>query len=365
VVLPGADRAIQPRPLLVADNGGALQEIVIHFTPVVQEDVAPTYRDLLRAIEPHVKVWVVVENEPHYRRFTRLLDRWGVQRPDRFRPVLVHRPITTWSRDRYSLVVQGARRRLLVRPRPQEGPAPRRNDWHAPFALARTVGGDVKVKPVPLIFDGGDLIATGRHVFATALLQARNEEGTLAQRPALSRWLRHNLGREPVLLGRRADRVPGHHIGMFVTPLSDCLLHPPTSPDCKSVVLVGDVASGLALLPGEAELPLAVDRTAATAARFQLVARELRARGFTVVRVPLVPLSDGLTYLTYNNVLLERRADGRLHGYVPQFGLAGLDRAGRAAFERQGVVVHPIDVSRIYTHNGTVRCLVNVLRRAG
>ena len=31
----------------------------------------------------------------------------------------------------------------------------------------------------------------------------------------------------------------------------------------------------------------------------------------------------------------------------------------------EGVVVHPIDASRIYVWNGSVRCLVNVLRRAG
>ena len=78
---------------------------------------------------------------------------------------------------------------------------------------------------------------------------------------------------------------------------------------------------------------------------------------------PLVPLSDRVTYVTYNNVLLERRPDGQLHAYVPQFGLPRLDAAGRRAFTNEGVVVHPIDVTRIYAQNGTVRCLVNVLDR--
>jgi hypothetical protein len=64
------------------------------------------------------------------------------------------------------------------------------------------------------------------------------------------------------------------------------------------------------------------------------------------------------------NALLERRADGRLHAYVPQFGPEALEAAGRAAYEQQAGGVHPIDVSRIYRHNGAVRCLVNVLSRA-
>jgi hypothetical protein len=97
--------------------------------------------------------------------------------------------------------------------------------------------------------------------------------------------------------------------------------------------------------------------------RFENVARELAAVGFDVRRTPLVPLAGRLTYLTYNNALLERRSDGRQHAYVPQFGIEALDAAGRASFEKMGIVVHPIDVREIYSHNGTVRCLVNVLAR--
>ncbi len=106
-----------------------------------------------------------------------------------------------------------------------------------------------------------------------------------------------------------------------------------------------------------------VDRRPSVLARFAFVARELTRRGFEVTRVPLVPLADGVTYVTYNNAVLEQRADGHLHAYVPQFGLEALDAAGRAAYEAQGVIVHGIDVRRIYPHNGTVRCLVNVLQR--
>jgi len=352
VLFGGTEQPAPPETEIVADHQGALAEVVIHYTPTVERDVAPAYRDLLRALEPDVTVWVVVERREHFRRLADLLPRWGVRSTKRFRPVVTGRPITTWSRDRYTLLRSGAgERRLLVRARPEEGPAPRRNDWQAPFALARAAGRGVTVERAPLLFDGGDLIATDRHVLATALLQARNEGGTLGERGPLRDWLRRHLGREPVIIGDRAEDVPGHHIGMFVTPISN------------DVVLVGDVAAGLSLLPAEVELPLAVDRSRSTAGRFARVARELRAHGFVVRPVPLVPLEDGLTYLTYNNVLLERRADGRLHAYVPQFGIEGLDRAGRAAFEGQGVVVHPVDVRRIYTQNGTVRCLVNVLRR--
>lgn len=350
-VRQGASTA--PRAALVADNEGSLQELVMHFDPGIEGDAAPTYRDLLRALAPTVRIRVAVAERAHFRRFVELLHRWGIPNTERFRRVVTGRTITTWSRDRYSLLRQGDRRIMLVPPRPVDGHAARQNDWLVPFAVARAAGPDVTVRRADLIFEGGDLTATRRHVFATPLLLARNVGGTLGDPARLVRWLRKNTGREPVLLGRDPSEVPGHHIGMFVTPLVD------------RTVLVGDVEAGLRLLPPGIRLSLPVDRSPETLRKFQSIAARLIDKGFSVRPVPLVPLSDGLTYVTYNNALLERRSDGRLHAYVPQFGIPALDRAGLAAYATQGFVTHPIDVSRIYRHNGTVRCLVNVLRRGG
>jgi len=342
----------RPTPEIVADTGGALQHLVLHFDPRAEQDVAPTYRDLLRALDSTVELSIVVEKRTHFKRFEKLLQRWRIPNPSRFHAVVVGRAITTWSRDRYTLLTQGRRRVLLVRPEPHRAIAARQNDWYAPFALARALGPDTEVRIAPLTFDGGDLTATERHVFATGLLLGRNPGSELGRPEPLRRWLRRHTGREPVLIGRTPQDVPPHHVGMFVTPLGG------------RTVLVGDPQAGLKLLPRGTKLPLPVERRPGFLRRFDFVAAELRRAGFQVLRVPLVPLSDGVTYVTYNNAVLERRTDGRLHAYVPQFGIPILDAAGRAAYTRQGVVVHPIDVRRIYRHNGTVRCLVNVLQRS-
>jgi hypothetical protein len=338
---------------IVADTGGAFGHLVLHFDPRAEAAVAPTYRDLLRALEPTVRFSVVVGQRSHFDRFARLLTRWRIPNPARFQPVVVGRDITTWSRDRYILLTEGRKRLLLVQPEPHRAIRPRANDWYAPFAIARALGRDVEVRIAPVTFDGGDLTATSRHAFATGLLLGRTAANPYGAPERLSAWLRQMTGREPVILGRGPEDVPPHHVGMFLTPLDDP----------AHTVLVGDPLAGLKLLPPDAALPLPVDRRPATLRRFAFVADALTRAGFRVVRVPLVPLSDGVTYVTYNNAILERRTDGRLHAYVPQFGLAALDAAGRAAYARQGVVVHPIDVRRIYRHNGTVRCLVNVLAR--
>lgn len=337
-------------PQAVADDGGPLQEVVLHFDPRALDAVGPTYRDLLLAFDPSVAVTVVVASVEDMATFRRLADAWGMVAPERLRMVVAGRRISTWSRDRYTLLDAGGRGVLLVPPRPTEGNEARENDWAVPFALAAARPFDISVEVAPAVFDGGDLLVGGDYVLATQLLRGRNLGGPLGDAGRLGSWLRTASGRGPILLGETPGTVPGHHIGMFVTPLGG------------RTVLVGDPDAGLSLLPPGAALPLPVDRRPGTLESFRRIAQELEARGFTVLRAPLVPLTDGLTYLSYNNALLERRRDG-LHAYVPQFGLPTLDAAGRAAYESAGVTVHPIDVRGIYVWNGTVRCLVNVLRR--
>ena len=349
----GTRRAAHPAEptVVVADDGGAFREVAIQFDPGAASAVLPVFRELLRELDRGVRVWALVARPDHFDALVAGLDALAAPGLDRLRPVTVGHEITTWSRDRYVLLRRGSGAVLMVPDRPHAGTPARRNDWWAPFALAEAAGPDVTTWRAPLVFDGGDLLATRTHVFATALLLGRNAGGDLGERGPLLRWLLRTTGRIPVLLGDTPEDVPPHHIGMFVTPLGG------------RTVLVGDPDAGLALLAPTAALPLPVDRSGATRRRFHRVAEDLIAAGFDVRRIPLVPLADGVTYVTFNNAVLERRDDGRLHAYVPQFGLPALDRAGRAAYAASGVVVHPVDVRSVYRHGGTVRCLLNVVRR--
>lgn len=338
----------------VADDGGAMTAIAIHFDPRVVAEVGETYEDLLHELPSDVTVYVLVEKAADFSRLQELLATWHVARPDRFQSVVVGKRITTWSRDRYTLADSKTGPVLLVPPRPTKANPARENDWDAPFALADAVPG-LRTHIADLVFEGGDMTVTSKYVFATAVLRERNEGGDLYDPKELRAWLRHYTGKEPIILGDTAADVPAHHIGMFVTPLDD------------HRIMVGDPDMGLALFDRSKSdasvLPYPIDRREQTLQRFRNVIAQLDAAGFELIRVPLVPLTDGLTYITYNNVLLEHR-DGALHAYVPQFGLPAMDRAGRDAFAAAGVVVHPIRVANIYRYNGTVRCLVNIVRRA-
>jgi hypothetical protein len=347
-------KSVAPRLVVVADNGGAMSEIAMHFDPRVIAEVSETYQDLLHELPASVKVHVLVEEASHYELFRDLLDKWKVDDKGRFQSVVVGKRITTWSRDRYTLIEKDGKSVLLVPPRPTEGNQARKNDWDAPFALARAIDG-METRTAELMFEGGDFTATATHIFATALLRERNQGGDLYDEDALRVWLRRNTGKRPIILGDSVAEVPEHHIGMFVTPLDE------------QRILVGDPDLGISLFDSSnsdpTQLPYSVDRREETLQKFRNIARELEAQGFDVIRLPLVPLSDGLTYITYNNVLLETRGDTQ-HAYLPQFGIPTLDQAGQDAYAAAGITVHNIRVKNIYQYNGTVRCLVNIVKRS-
>ena len=135
----GAD-PVTPAPIptvAVPDSVGALDRILLHFTPSSAGMVEATYSQLLSALDPRVEVLVAVEQEADLDRLRELLARHGVERP--LRPVVIDLPITTWSRDRFTLARTGERWTLVV-PAASDGAVQARvNDWMVPFEVARVL----------------------------------------------------------------------------------------------------------------------------------------------------------------------------------------------------------------------------------
>ena len=159
------------------------------------------------------------------------------------------------------------------------------------------------------------------------------------------------LGREVVLL----DEAPDHHAGMYMMAVGD------------NTVLVGDPRLAQELLSkSEAEaLPLTggVDFSAATFAKFDAVAEQVRKAGYRVVRVPVAPGADGRTFITSLNSILDQRAGKRIV-YMPVFDQADkLNRAAAAVWNDIGYEVRKVNCTSAYRHFGSLRCLVNVLTR--
>lgn len=350
--LPPAPPTVGPA-FAVPDDQGQLEHIVLHYTIAAGDLLLPTYSQLLTALDPSIEVAVVVEDQAAFDDLVARLRAAGVER-EGLHAVETGFAITPWSRDRYTLASAGAEHWLLVIPEKSDGEVQERvNDWMVPWALAEALEG-VEVRTLPIRFDGGDLLVTESHIFVSYRLVEKNVGLLVESREALVALLERSFGRPVFLFGEGPGTVPYHHVGMYITPLPD------------GRVVIGDPDLGLSLLDlsdAERMSELGVDQSEATLQLFRNVIAAFEAGGFEVVRMPLLPLQGGVDYITYNNLLMEVR-DGRTVAFVPTYGLDDLDRLALQRFAELGVEAHGIDVSRVYRYHGSVRCLVNVLRRS-
>lgn len=325
----------QPRAALVPeDASGRLQRIAIHYTPAMDDQAMPVWKQLFLALPDDVQVEVAVPSQRDYDRFIR-----GVGAARRFHPVIVGHPITTWSRDRMAALDDG---HVLAPPRVGTPSGERAGDWDVPFAIAKAHGDRPRLSDV--VFEGGDLAASAHRIFADANLVTHNLGRGDATPAHLKASLEHTFRQELIWLGDAVGDVPEHHIMMYMVPLDD------------THALVGDVRMGM----GSRAAHDATDH----AAQFERVAKELEAHGIAVTRIPVVVLPGAGSYVTYTNALFDRR-DGKKVVYLPTYREPVLDAQARAIYERLGYAVVPIDVSSIYTLNGSLGCLVNVLARDG
>ncbi|HEX4416687.1 MAG TPA: agmatine deiminase family protein [Kofleriaceae bacterium] len=334
---------------LVAEDASApLARVAIHYAPAADAVALCVWRQLFAVLPAKVEVEVEVAQAPDFARLIGVLGEAGVGHLDRLHPIVVGTAITTWSRDRYAAMVddRGAGS-ILAPPRTETQLASRAGDARSPYAISQALYHRAP-RIADIVFEGGDLAATPRWIFADANLVARNVGRGAADRSSVEAELHRRFGQQIVWLGDAVGDVPRHHIMMYAVPLDD------------RTVAVGDVHAGMALL-GDSKL--VVDDEDVQAPRFDRAAAELAARGFRVVRVPALVLAGGGSFVTYTNAVFDRRADGTRVVYLPTYALPALDAAARAFYEAQGFAVVPIDVSPIYRLNGSLGCLVNVLAR--
>lgn len=311
------ERTPSPTPSrIVTDAGGRVREVVLHFVPGATY-AYPAWRDFLRGLDAETEVVVVCENADAERAMRSCLADWGVAHPERFRAIFLGKALTPWCHDRFL----ATDRILWAPPEPHRGGPERTNEWHAPWAVGRR-GFEVRV--APFRFEGGDLAATDRYVFATEVLVSRNPE---LPRAELRRLVEEVCGRKLILI---EGEVPDHHIGMFFAPVDE------------ETMLVGDARAC-----GDVEMIRRLDHVAAT----------LEREGFRVLRIPLATTEREYAYVTYTNVMLSGKTV-----FLPVFGVES-DEEAIGIYRSLGFEVTTIDVRGIYKMGGTLRCLLHILKR--
>ncbi len=335
---------------LLSDCDGTLQELVVHWTPEATSVAVPAWRDLFRALPASVTVHVAC---PDMAAFDALRRHLGQVAPILVAHPLGH-PLTCWSRDRWLALADPAGTVALVLPEQEDAAAAwpgRAGDGAAGGELAQRMRG-VTAGKRGWQFDGGDVVADERTAFVTERMLRRNL-GKMGATPA---EVADRLG---ALLRRRVVWLmdgPDHHACMVMMVAG------------QGRVVVGDPSLAVKILGDRVHAPDLVpcgdDFTAATQARFDAVARACADAGYAVIRIPLVPGHDGRAFLAWVNGMIDVRDDTVTY-FMPSFPHAPmeLESAAMEVWKKLGFRVIKADCDGAFTHGGSLRCLVNVLRR--
>lgn len=338
---------------LVSDAHGALEEICILYRPDFEPYGLDVYTDFFSALQPDVRIHVVVERQGDFAEFREALAARGVFGLHRLLPLVTGFPLSAWAKDRFGTMHRGNRAIIAVPPTRSNPEGARGNDGRVPELLYERIPG-LDRQVLPFNFEGGDLLSDETHVYVAANFLARNPPLDANRRAALLTRIGRCFGKEAITIGTHAHEVPDHHIGMYLTPLGD------------NVIVAGDPDLGLRILgegegaPGDMD----VETDPRRYIPFSNAIEYLQDRGFEVIRVPMVLTRTPRVFVTYNNAICERR-DGAKRIYMPVYGIPALDAAATAVFETQGWEVFPVRVASVYRCTGSLRCLVGVLRRSG
>ena len=274
----------------LSECDGAIQSIVIQYAPSA-DFALPVYRQFLRQLPSDVNVYVMCPDRSAYKS---LLAGVG-HVPPRLRPVIVAHEMTCWSRDRWIAFepCSPGGPAVLLAPRGEAAAEcwpQREGDQRLAFDLSDAFPGRIAARRSSLYFDAGDFLADGRSVFVTVNVIQRNLQNTVFDLDQLRREIQGCFpGRKVVLL----ENSPDHHAGMFMMSIGD------------NTALVGDPS--LARAYPHPDLPGGPDFSNQTQARFDSVAKDAAAAGYRVIRIPVIPASDGKTFLTYVNAIIDQR----------------------------------------------------------
>lgn len=332
-----------------SDVSGRIAEVLVHYDLGMEQELAPFYRDLFRALGPGVKVRVLCTDDLTAHRFSEEYGSDATVGGRVVEVINVGMSLSLWSRDRM----------IARRNAKDDSTAPvfvpsvnpfyefeKQNELRTQRMMFRALMGPQVLRSW-LHLEGGNVVSNDRMVFIGSNVLDENDcDDDDVQMP---RELDRITGRPWTLIGDGMDTLPWDHVDMYMTPIGN------------NIFLVGDTRLGQRLLdetvPEHWKLPCdEID------AKLDTVAKQLADLSYRVLRVPSVFDPAGDWIITYNNVLMEERA-GRKVVIMPNYELPKLDQAAASVYRDLGYDVKTVNVKHVYEFGGAVRCLVNVTRR--
>lgn len=329
------------------------------------------FRDLLTKLPANVKFEVVAESGGEHR-LRELIREARIPNPER---VEIHsmglrsnreelyQGMSMWTRDGavvLTRVQDGQEIVLLPHSFRDDGQVDRylnrvilQGTGEAPASLANHPG--ILVRRSTLDFEGGNIVANGRHVLISPdTIQDNVKRLNLTQEQVVQRF-QQEFGREVIV----ASPEPDFHIDMGLNFLDDHTVMV-ASPRLAERLLENQPHPGIE----DRELQTMRDQTKDKdlARKYDELAEMLQGKGYRVLRMPnLAGRALSSPYMTYQNVLIENY-QGVKRVYMPVYGVPATDNAAREAYQREGFEVIEIPAARLSTRlGGGIRCAVGEL----
>ncbi|HNO79148.1 MAG TPA: agmatine deiminase family protein [Phycisphaerae bacterium] len=347
-------------PSILADDTGAIAEVLIHFPASEGADTREVIAELLSSLNPQTNVVVACPNRAAVEVFEQEMGVRARAGGRQVRVFDVGMDISIWARDRCIARQNpdGSHACLLV-PRPLPTfDVWRLNELYTPFAL-ESVGAFPDARATSVVLEGGNIVGNAKFAFVGANAIDENEDRLDGPEgiARLMRDLRQLAGKEIVVVGGDESEVPWDHVDMYLTPVAEktVLL---ADPDLSAQIF--GVDSVEMTLSDEEDAPFAspID----TSSILEQIAQRLRQLGFVVIRVPAIINIPEQWMVTYNNVLIDDR-EGRRTVIMPVYGLDALDAYAQRVYEQLGFNVKTVNVTGVYESGGALRCITNVTRR--
>lgn len=329
------------------------------------------FRDLLSKLPPDTRFEIVAESGGEAA-LRQLVAESGINNPER---VEIHSMGLRSSREElYQGMSMWTRDGAVVLTRPSDGqeivllPSSFRDDGQvdrylnrvilngtgaAPASLANHEG--ILVRRSTLDFEGGNVVANGRHVLISPATIADNVKRLNLPEAEVVQRFEAEFGREVIV----ASPEPDFHIDMGLGFLDD---HTVTvaSPRLAEGLLEGQPHPGIT----DSELTTMREQTRDKdlARKYDELATMLQGRGYRVIRMPnLAGRALSSPYMTYQNVLIENYGTTK-RVYMPVYGVPATDRAAADAYRAEGFEVIEIPAARFSTRlGGGIRCAVGEL----
>ena len=336
---------------ILSDCDGTMEHIVIQYVKEADEITKSVYRDLISQLPDDIRITLICKDQDDVNQF---LKSSGF-RSDRFEKVIVSHDMTCWSRDRWLALTdpEGSPGTTLLIPYKEnamERWKERSGDARIAYDIKNAYDDEVWVEKSNLLFDGGDFVCDKETVFVSPNVLVRNPGFSNQQIEGI---LERKLGKHIVLLANARE----HHAGMYIMPISN------------KRVIVGDPKLAITLIKSQKgngyeellnALPKNIDDVQKS---FDSIADTCKEHNYEIIRIPVLPYNDMRTYITPLNVIINTENKTNVV-YMPVIsGADVLNDYSEKVWESCGYAVKPVDCTSSYKYSGSLRCLVNVLKR--